>query len=195
MYKFPISSEKKCMFAVFVFDLETYNVENQLYCEPYGAGVYRLYHLYECFNGDLTEKEIQIERENVHVLDRENNNPVLDMLNSVINNYEEKPKLITNKHGKKIISSYIYHFVGHNASGFDNYIVLNSLPKSYTSIKLMKTSPGSIKLSFRAGSVYEDDRETPKYATFVCSKCHITGSLKEIQKEYNIQPQLLKGKI
>ena len=41
----------------------------------------------------------------------------------------------------------------------------------------------------------EDDREIPKYAKFVCSKCHITGSLKDIRKEYNIQPQLLKGEI
>ena len=29
----------------------------------------------------------------------------------------------------------------------------------------------------------------------VCSKCHITGSLKSKQKEYNIQPDLMKGEI
>ena len=78
-------------------------------------------------------------------------------------------------------------------SGFDNYIVLNSVPKSYTNIKLSKTSRGLIKLSFKAGSVFEDDRELPKYVKFVCSKCHISASLKSIQKEYNIQPQLLKS--
>ena len=49
------------------------------------------------------------------------------------------------------------------------------------------------KLSFRARSVYEDDGEIPKYAKLVCSICHITGFLRDIQKEYNIQPQLLKG--
>ena len=81
----------------------------------------------------MTEKELQIERGNVHVFDRENNNPVLDMTNYVINNYMGKPKIITDKHGKKIISSYKYQFVGHNASGFDNYIVFNSLPESNTS--------------------------------------------------------------
>ena len=123
------------MFVVFAFDLETCNVKNQLYCETYAAGVYHLNRLYECFNGDLTEKELQIERENVRVFDCENNNPILDMINYVINNYEGKPKIITDKHGKKIISSNKYQFVGHNASGFDNYILLNSLPESYTSIK------------------------------------------------------------
>ena len=72
---------------------------------------------------------------------------------------------------------------------------MNSLPKSYTSVKKVTTTRGLSKLSFRAGSVYEDDTEIPKYAKFVCSKCHISGSLKEIQKEYNIQPHLLKGDI
>ena len=74
-------------------------------------------------------------------------------------------------------------------------MVLNSLSKSYTFVKIIKTSRGLIKLSFRAGSVWEDDREIPKYAKLVRSKCHIAGSLKGIQKEYNIQPQLLKGEI
>ena len=85
--------------------------------------------------------------------------------------------------------------VGHNAGGFDNYIVLNSLPSLYKSLKIIKTSRGLIKLSFKAGSVIEDDREPPKYMKFVCSKCHISGSLKSIQKEYNIQPDLMKGEI
>ena len=69
------------------------------------------------------------------------------------------------------------------------------LAKSYTSVKIIKTSRGLIKLSFIAGSVYEDDKEIPKYAKFVCSKCHITGSLKDVQEEYSIQPQILKGDI
>ena len=30
---------------------------------------------------------------------------------------------------------------------------------------------------------------------FVCSKCHISGSLRSIQKEYNIQPDIIKGEI
>ena len=87
------------MFAVFAFDLETCNVKNQLIFEAYAAGVYQLNRLYECFNGDLTEKELQNERENVHVFDREHNNPVLDMIIYVINNYKGTPKTITNKHG------------------------------------------------------------------------------------------------
>ena len=47
----------------------------------------------------------------------------------------------------------------------------------------------------KAGSAYENDREIPKYMKFVCLLCHIAGSLKDIRKEYNIQPQLSKAEI
>ena len=50
-------------------------------------------------------------------------------------------------------------------------------------------------MSFRAGSVWEDVREIPKYLNLVWSKGHISGSLKDIQKENDIQPQVLKSKI
>ena len=45
------------------------------------------------------------------------------------------------------------------------------------------------------GSIVEDDIEIPKYMKFVCSKCHIPGSLKNIEKEYKTQPDLLQGEI
>ena len=117
------------------------------------------------------------------------------MIDYVINNYKGEPKYINNKYGKQLLSSYKYHTVGHNASGFDNYIVLNSLPSSDKCIKIIKTSRILTKLSFKRGSVYEDDKEIPKHMKFVCSKCHIAGSLKSIQKEYNIQPDLMKSEI
>ena len=60
---------------------------------------------------------------------------------------------------KILVSSYKNQMVGHKASGFDNYIVLNSLPKPFTCIIRSKTSRSFFKLSFRAGSVYEDERK------------------------------------
>ena len=122
-YKLPTTYEKDCMYAVFAFDLETCIVENQLYCEANAAGVYHLDRLYEGFNGDLTEKELDIESQHFHAFDREYIYPVLDMINFVVNNFKGEPKIITNKHGKKI-SSYKYQFVGQNASGLDKYFVL-----------------------------------------------------------------------
>ena len=196
-YKFPSSYEKDCLFGVFSFDLETVNVPYQEFCEAYAAGCYHLDRLKECYNGDLGEKELEIERQNVHIFDRVNNNPVLDMIKYITTNYEGKPKYYKDKNGEFKKSSYRYQLIGHNASGFDNAIVLNSLSKEYTNknTKIIRTSRGFLKISFRVGTVYEDDREIPKYMKFVCSKVHISGSLKKIQKEYNIQPQLIKGEI
>ena len=85
--------------------------------------------------------------------------------------------------------------VGQYASGYDNYIVLNSLSKTYTNIKTKETSRRLIELSLKNGSVFENDRKISKYMNFVRSKCPFSGSLKSIRKEYNIQTQLLKWEI
>ena len=169
----------------------------QEFCETYAAGCYHLDRLKECYNGDLTEEELEIERQHVQIFDRANNNPVLGMIKYITTNYKGKPKYFKDKNGELKISSHRYQLIGHNASGFDNAIVLNSLPKEYTDkdMKIIKTSRGFLKLSFRVGTVYENDKEIPQYMKFVCSKVHISGSLKKIQKEYNIQPQLIKGEI
>ena len=194
-YKFPISYEMNCLYNVFAFDLETCNVEYSECCESYAAGVYHLNNLNWCFIGNLGKKELANERSKVHVFDRENGNPVMEMIDYVRNKYKGKPKYVANKYGKRVVSSYKNQMVGHNAIGFDNYIVLNSLPNSYKCKKIIKTSRGLINLSFKAGSFLEGDREIPKYMKFVCSKCHISGLLKSIQTEYNIQPDLMKGEI
>ena len=185
------------MFAVFYFDLETVNVCYQELCETYAAGCYHLDRLRECYNGDLTEEDLEIERQHVHTFDRANNNPVLDMINYLTTNYKGKPRYFKNKNGEFKISSCRYQLIGRKSSGFDNAFVLNSLPKEYTDkkMKIIKTPRGFSKLSSRVGTVYEDDKEKPQYMKFVCSKVHISGSLKKIQKECNIQPQLIKSEI
>ena len=80
------------MFAVFSFDLETVNVPYREFCQTYAAGCYHLDRLNECYNGDLTEEELEIERQHVHIFDRANNNPVLDMVKFITTNYKGKPK-------------------------------------------------------------------------------------------------------
>ena len=85
------------MFAVFAFDLETCNLKNHFCCEAYRAGVYYLNRFFDCFNGDLTEKELEIEKQHVHVFDRENGNPLLDMINYALCTYKGKPKILTKR--------------------------------------------------------------------------------------------------
>ena len=81
-----------------------------------------------------------LERSKVHVFDRKNGNPVLKKINYAMNIYKGKPKYVIKKHGNRIISSYKNQMSGHNASGFHNYIVLNSLPSSHKCMKIIKTS-------------------------------------------------------
>ena len=85
------------MYVVLALDLGTRNVENQQYCEPYAAGVYHLNRLSECFNGDLKEKVLQMEREDVHLFDRENKTLVLHMIVYIVENYDSKPKIVIKK--------------------------------------------------------------------------------------------------
>ena len=96
-YKFPISNEKDCLYAVFAFDLETANVDYKQYCVPYAAGCYYLNRLKECYNGNLSEDELKIERENVHIFDYKNKNPVTDMIKFIVKNYKGKPKFFKDK--------------------------------------------------------------------------------------------------
>ena len=53
----------------------------------------------------------------------------------------------------------------------------------------MKISRGLPKLSFKAGSVFKNNREKPKYVKFgSLSKSQILGSLKTIQFENKLEP-------
>ena len=106
------------MFAVFFFDLETVNVPYQEFCEAYAAGCYHLDRLKDCYNGELIEKEIEIERQHVHIFYRVNNNPVLNMIKFITTNYKGKPNFSKNKNSDFEISSYRYQLFGHSASGF-----------------------------------------------------------------------------
>ena len=166
------------------FYLETVNVPYQQFCERYAAGCYDLDRLKECYNGDLTEEELEMERQHDHIFDRANNKPVLDMIKSVTTNYKGQPKNCKDENSEFKLSSYRYQLIGHNASGFDNAIVLSSLPKEYTgkNMKIKKTSRRRLNLGCRVGTVYEDDKELPQYMITVCSKVHISGSLKKIRK-------------
>ena len=60
--------------------------------------------------------------------------------------------------------------VGHNASGFDIYLQLNSLQSSYECVKILKTSRGIKNLSFKTGSVLTNIRKfLNKRSLFVLS--------------------------
>ena len=129
------------------------------------------------------------------IFDASNGNCVMNMLKYISENYDGDERTYIDKDGDEIISSYRLLLVGHNSSGFDSWVVLNSLVKDITDLKIIKTARGLISLSFRCGVKIFNTCEVPQYVKFTCSKSHIKGSLEKIGKEYNLQPELLKGEM
>ena len=193
LYRFPKHETIDQLENVFVFDLETHN--DREFAEAYAAGLYDVNRLRDRWRRDLTSNELIIERENVNVFDASNGNCVMNLLKYISEYYEGDERTYIDKDGDVIISSYRLLLVAHNSSGFDSWVVLNSLVKEITDLKIIKTARGLISLSFRCGVKIVNTCEVPQYVKFTCSKSHIKGSLEKIGKEYGLQPELLKGEL
>ena len=85
--------------------------------------------------------------------------------------------------------------MANNSSGFDSWVVLNSLVKEITELKVLKTARGLISLSFRCGFKIVNTVEVPQYLKFTCSKTHIKGSLEKIGRECGLEVGHLEGEI
>ena len=192
-YRFPKHETTDQLKNVFVFDLETHN--DQEFAEAYAAGLYDVNRLKDKWDRDLTPDELILERKNVTVFDTSNGNCVVNMLKYISENYDGDERTYVDKDGDEIISSYRLLLVAHNSSGFHSWIVLNSLIKDITHLKIIKTARRLISLSFRCGFKIVNTCEVPQYVKFTCSKSHIKGSLQKIGREYILQPELLKGEI
>ena len=192
-YRFPKYGKIDQLENVFVFDLETQN--DLEFAEAYAAGLYDVNRLRECWHRDLTGDELVIERKNVTVFDASNGNCIMNMLKYISENYDGDERTYIDKDGDELVSSYRLLLVAHNSSGFDSWVVLNSLIKDITDLKIIKTARGLISLSFRCGVKIVNTCEVPQYVKFTCTKSHIKGSLEKIGKEYGLQPELLKGEM
>ena len=193
LYRFPKHEIVDQLENVFVFDLETYN--DQEFAEAYAVGLYDVNRLKDCWHRDLTSDELEIERKHVNVFDASNGNCIMNMLKYISENYEGDERTYVDRDGDEIISPYRLLLVAHNSSGFDSWVVLNSLVKEITNLKIIKSATGLISLSFRFSVKIVKTCEVPQYVKVTCTKSHIKGSLNKIGKEYGLQPELLKGEI
>ena len=62
----------------------------------------------------------------------------MNMLKYFSENYDGDEKIYIDKDGDEIISSYRLLLVAHKSSGFDSWVVLNSLTKDITELKIIK---------------------------------------------------------
>ena len=144
---------------------------------------------------DEIDKNFKYVKNKINEFDASNGNCVMNKLKYISEDYDGDVRTYVDKDGDEIISSYRLLLVAHNSSGFDSWIVLNSLIKDITDLKIIKTARGLISLSFKCGVKIVNTCEVPQYVKFTCTKSHIKGSLNKIGKEYNLQPELLKGEI
>ena len=110
-----------------VFDSETHN--DQEFAEAYAAGLYDVNSLRDKWAGDLTSDELVIKKENVIVFDGSYANPIMNILKNISENYNGDERTYIDKDGDEIVSSYRLLLVAHISSGFDSWVVLNSLVK------------------------------------------------------------------
>ena len=101
-------------------------------------------HLRDKWDRDLTPDELVIEREHVTVFDASNGICVMVMLKFISDKYERDETTYIDKDGDEIVSSYRLLLVAHKSSGFDSWVVLNSLVKEITDIKIIKMARGLI---------------------------------------------------
>ena len=130
LYRFPKHETIDQLENVFAFDSETHNDEE--FAEVYAAGLYDVNRLRDRWHRDLTSNELVIERKNVTVFDASNGNCVMNMLKYFSENYEGDERTYIDKDGDELNSSYRLLLVAHNSSGFDSWVVLNSLVKDTT---------------------------------------------------------------
>ena len=105
----------------------------------------------------MCEEELRIERYNVTVFNAIGESPIIELLQYISENYTCGETLCFNEHGGEVVRSYYILLLAHNASGFDNWIVLKSLDRETKNIKIIKISRGLIFISFRCGVKLDGD--------------------------------------
>ena len=93
---------------------------------------------------DLPCEEKDIGRKKFTAFDRSNANPSMNMLKFISEKYEGDERTYVDKDGEETVSSYKLLLVANNSNGFDSWVVLNSLVKEITELKIMKTARGLI---------------------------------------------------
>ena len=95
-------------------------------------------HLRDRWYQDLTPERILTEKDNVTVSEECNANPVMNVLKYSSENYERDESIYIDKDRAELFSSDRFLLVAHNASGFDSWVLWNSLVKEITELKIIK---------------------------------------------------------
>ena len=84
------------------------------------------------------------------------------MLKYFPENYEGDDRTDIDKEADEMVGSYRSLFLPHNSSGFDSWVVLNSLDKDNEHLKIIRTARRLISLSFRCVEKKVNSVEVPQ---------------------------------
>ena len=158
----------------------------------YADGLYDVNRLRDRWYRDLKLPGIETEKEIVTSFDGSIGNPVMNVLKIFSENYEGDERSYIEKDGDEIVRSQGLLLVAHNSNEFDSWVVLNSLVKEKTELKIIETARGLIWLLFWCGVKIVNTCEVPQYFKFSCTKSQLEGSLEKIGKGQGLQSDLLK---
>ena len=144
---------------------------------------------------DLTRERIEMERENVIVLDKSCGNPVMNMPQNILKNYEGDERTYIDRERDEMVSSYKILLLANKASGFYSWVVFNSLDKEVEHLKIIRTVRGLISLSFRCGVKKVNTVKILQYVKNSWTRSHLSGSLDSLEREDGLKQELLKREI
>ena len=127
---------------IVVYDLEAYNKDRAV---PYCSSKKKLCKFSGKYNGDIREKDNQKCFNGCIVFKGS------DCINETLDHISEfkgEAKKVNNK-----IVEYNLYLIVHNGSGFDSYVVLNSLPQWRSVVNIVKNGTGIVSLKTFNGYV------------------------------------------
>ena len=102
-YRFPKHETIDQIENVFVFESETYNVQE--FAEAYAAGLYDVNRLQDRWKSDWTPDEVVTQKDDVTVFDGCNASPFTNMLKYVSGTYEGEERTYIDENVADIVSS------------------------------------------------------------------------------------------
>ena len=90
------------------------------------------------------------------------------------------------------IVEYNLQLHAHNGSGFDTWIVINSLNCDKRIVNIIKNGKGIIEMKVFNGYNEKNRKQIPQYLHFRCGMTHLNYSLEKLGKTFKLQKEFLK---
>ena len=182
-YEYNFKKVKSPLTNIVVYDLETFN---KIRAVPFCSCIYKLSEISGKDHRDISEQKNQKCPNDCVVF--KGTDCINEMLDHVLS-FKGEPKKNKNE-----IVEYNLYLIAHNGSGFDSYVVLNSLPRWRSVVKLIKNGAGIFSLKIFNGYV-DEKKKIPQYVHFRCGRVHNDQKLRRLGESYKLQESLLKKEL